>query len=368
MATTNFETGTVITKEWLNDVNEAVYNPASIELSATDITNTPAGSIAATNVQTALNELDTKKAKAGANVDITSLASPAIGSATATTQSPGDNSTKVSTTAYVDAAVLAGGKYVIDRQTALSPAITATGLPDFGGSTGSTTVTSTGKTIIATAANGFNSAGSVDRIGQITAPSWTGLSTNGIMYLYLDIASNGTCTTGSTTLAPVYQWGGTPSTTSGQATFNIQQMQMFVGNGSTAPQTYRVFVGEVTVASNVVSAITWYALMGRYQSELFGLATSTLYTNYHNLGVRPTSHDIVLVNNSTELGYTVGDEARPADWYFNNTDVGFNCTYDRTAVTIYSHTAHQIANKTTGSVASINVAKWNVKVMANRGW
>lgn len=44
-------------------------------------------------------------AAAGANTDITSLASPALGAATATTQSAGDNSTKVATTAYVDAAV-----------------------------------------------------------------------------------------------------------------------------------------------------------------------------------------------------------------------------------------------------------------------
>ena len=42
-------------------------NPASA------VANTPAGNIAATNVQTAINELDTEKAKSGANSDITSL-------------------------------------------------------------------------------------------------------------------------------------------------------------------------------------------------------------------------------------------------------------------------------------------------------
>jgi len=40
---------------------------------ASAIINTPAGNIAATTVQTAINELDTEKAKAGANTDITSL-------------------------------------------------------------------------------------------------------------------------------------------------------------------------------------------------------------------------------------------------------------------------------------------------------
>lgn len=46
-------------------------------------------------------------AAAGVNTDITSLASPAVGAATATTQSAGDNSTKVATTAYADAAAAA---------------------------------------------------------------------------------------------------------------------------------------------------------------------------------------------------------------------------------------------------------------------
>ena len=74
MATTTFDTGTVITADWLNDVDEAVYNPASIVLSAVNIINVPAGGVAATDVQAAITELDTDKAAKGANTDITSLA------------------------------------------------------------------------------------------------------------------------------------------------------------------------------------------------------------------------------------------------------------------------------------------------------
>ena len=48
-----------------------------------------------------LTAADTTFALKGANTDITSLASPALGDATATTQSPGDNTTKVATTAFV---------------------------------------------------------------------------------------------------------------------------------------------------------------------------------------------------------------------------------------------------------------------------
>jgi hypothetical protein len=101
------------------------------DYTATQITNTPAGNIAATNVQTALNELDTEKGNAltanplsqfaattslqlaGVLSDETGTgssvfsASPALtGTPTAPTQTAGDNSTKIATTAYVDALIM----------------------------------------------------------------------------------------------------------------------------------------------------------------------------------------------------------------------------------------------------------------------
>lgn len=74
--------------------------PSSVGVSAAaDVTNVPAGTIAATNVQTALNELDTEKAP---------LASPALtGNPTVPTQTPGTNNTRAASTAYADAAVAA---------------------------------------------------------------------------------------------------------------------------------------------------------------------------------------------------------------------------------------------------------------------
>jgi len=173
---------------------------------------------------------------------------------------------------------------ITTRQTVELGTVDSNGFPAFGGSTGSTTVT-TATTLYLNAANGM-----VNRRGSITNPSWTGLSTNGTMYAYLDIASDGTCTTGSTTLAPVYQFGGAYSTTNGQFTFNIQEMTGKVGNGTTAAQTYRVFVGEFTVSGGVVTAIIWYALMGRYDSGWFSVAASLQYIKSHNIGCYPTKH------------------------------------------------------------------------------
>ena len=76
MASTTFVDGeTLIEASWLNDVNDVVYNPAAGIITASSIVNTPAGNIAATDVQTALNELDTEKATlvhVHAGTDITS--------------------------------------------------------------------------------------------------------------------------------------------------------------------------------------------------------------------------------------------------------------------------------------------------------
>lgn len=195
------------------------------------------------------------------------------------------------------------------RQTVLSGPVDSNGLASFGGSTGSTTVTMSG-TLVATAANGFSSTGGVNLVGSGTNLSWTGLSTNGTMYLYVDVGSDGSLTAGSGTLAPTYQWGGTYSTTSGQFTFNIQEMVGKVGNGSTAAQTYRVYVGQVTVAGNVVTAIVWYQLMGRFRSAstagLPALNSATSVT--HNLGFKPKITQFIGTCTTTDNGWSVGDE------------------------------------------------------------
>lgn len=93
---------------------------ATSDYSASQIDNTPAGNISATNVQSAINELDSEKQAllvnsaglASALSDETGTgfavfsASPALtGNPTAPTQSANDNSTKIATTAYVDSAV-----------------------------------------------------------------------------------------------------------------------------------------------------------------------------------------------------------------------------------------------------------------------
>jgi hypothetical protein len=259
------------------------------------------------------------------------------------------------------------------RQTVLSGPVDINGFSAFGGSTGSTTVTATG-TLRATAANGFDATGQLDYEGSTTNPSWTSLSTNGTMYLYLDIAAAGTCTTGSTTLAPTYRWGGADVATSGQFTFNIQEMVGKVGNGSVATQTYRVFVGEVTVAGGVTTAITWYQLMGRYQGAFvatFPAGSGTAISLNHNIGSQPDSFNLDIKCTTTELGYAVGDVVRlsssPAPTNYNTLTpwaTAKTCGF----TTGSSATQTGIINKSTGVFANITAANWSYRMTALRGW
>lgn len=250
------------------------------------------------------------------------------------------------------------------RQTVLSGPVDSNGLPNFGGSTGSTAVTASG-TLKATAAAG----GDTNYTGSITNPSWTGLSTNGTMYLYLDITSAGVVTTGSTTLAPNYQWGGTYSTTNNQNTFNIQEMTMKAGNGSTASQVYRVFVGEVTVSGGVVTAITWYAIMGRYHSGRFSVSSSTTYSKAHNLGVQPLNYrllgasstgaalvPVVLFSTSSAASANVGASIRA--------DTGSG----RLSMTIDSVSVCALPNGRDGNNQQASVTMVEMVAIAERGW
>lgn len=84
--------GTVYVElRWLEKAAVAMMQAA--DMTAANVVNTPAGGIAATTVQAALNELDTEKAP---------LASPALtGTPTAPTAGAGTSTTQIATTAFV---------------------------------------------------------------------------------------------------------------------------------------------------------------------------------------------------------------------------------------------------------------------------
>lgn len=195
---------------------------------------------------------------------------------------------------------LGGSAYVPVRQTVLSGPVDASGMASFGGSVGGTVVTAAG-TLKVTAAAG----GDANTFSSISNPSWSGLSVNGKMYLYVEIDGAGNASTGSTPLAPIYQWGGSFSTTAGQHTFNIQEMAMRVGTGSSSAQVFRVFVGEVTVAGGVVTAVTWYSVMSRHDTGWYAVAANSTYNKSHNIGVFPTKVAQFVAQNADGSGWCV---------------------------------------------------------------
>jgi hypothetical protein len=285
-------------------------------------------------------------AAAGANSDITSLS--------------GGNSLLINSATTSKPAI---------RQTVSSGPVDTNGNSAFGGSTGSTTVTASG-TLIATAANGSALGGAVDYTGSILNPSWTGLSTNGTMYLYLDIAAAGTCTTGSTTLLPTYRWGGADVTTSGQFTFNISEMVGKVGNGATAAQTYRVFVGEVTVSGSVVTAITWYALQGRAYVAQTTIAASTTYALTTSIGVKDVDVASYLECKTIDGNYAVGDRIQlilgDGD---GSIPPGASIRTIRNTLSLVLGSALKVAN-ISGAGAGLNLtfANWSFGAFVRRAW
>lgn len=249
------------------------------------------------------------------------------------------------------------------RQTVLSGPVDSSGYSAFGGSTGSTTVTASG-TLVLASANGTSG----DRYGSITDPEWTSITANS--YATLTINSDGTCTPNVRTLAPVYQWGGTPSVTNGQLTFNIQEMKMYLGNGTTADQVHEVVVGEFA-ASGTVSAITWYALMGRTELLSAVLATSQIQVLNHLIGTTPKKRYSKLVCTTNDGNHVVGDEVD--DWFMGS-DGG---TVRFAGVTVNATVVSQnmgasalgILNKTSaGTVTNITMGSWKMKHLVERGW
>jgi hypothetical protein len=261
------------------------------------------------------------------------------------------------------------------RQTVLSGPLDAFGFPSFLPATsGSLSLTSqnitSGIPLVATSANGFGTNGADDRIGSSTANlTWSGLTANTTNYLYVDISADGSLTTGSTTLAPNYQFGGTRSTTSGQATYNIQEGWMTVGNGSSAVATRRVFVGEAVTNASTVTSTVAYAYQGRYMSAATSMSVSTTYSFAHNLGVVPAQLDMDAWIRDTTNGNVLP--------YHVDSNVDQATTYNNYAMAT-SNTERNIFRVRTATVGIINyldtsgtlrtVASGELTVRMKRGW
>lgn len=263
------------------------------------------------------------------------------------------------------------------RQTVLAgPADGTTGLPAFLPATsGTLSVTSqnvtSGAPFVVTAAGGGASGGANDLVGiSTTNLTWSGLTANQTNYLYVTIGSGGALTAGSTTVPPVYQQGGSPSITANALTFNIGQMTMYLGNGSTAPAAFVVLVGEAVTNSSAVTSTVMYAYNGRYVSPS-GTAipgTSAQATLTHSLGVPPVAYDIglrllcVTGNQSYTAGMELGGGPAGA--------AGSLAAVDRNTAAFSTYSSVTIAVAPYGGGASANItnADWNLRLIAERNF
>ena len=317
------------------------------------------------------------------------LTSPAFsGNPTAPTQSPGDNDQSIATTSFVTAAIAAqpASAGAATRQTVSAGPVSAAGAPTFFPATSGAlnlaqiNVNSAAPFVV-TAANGWSATNGQtnDRIGHFTAPFvWTGFTASRAAatpnYLYVTVNANGTMTTGSTLLPPIYQPGGVPAITNGQFTFNVGEMRGYMGNGATAPQAYIVFVGEAATDATTVISTVAYAYNGIYDSDFTATLPSVavITSKNHNIGSQPRAIDFVAECTSADNGFAVGDQLHyPALVTATaglNIPAPLNSTRNGISITTGGTFAFTTVTKSTGGAAQLTLASWKYKFIASRGW
>ena len=326
-------------------------------LALTGIPTAPTAAPGTNTTQLATTEF----VETGLNLKANILSPTLTGIPTAPTAAPGTNTTQLATTAFTTYAVntAAAMSTYGPRQTILHGPIDSNGYSNFGGTTGGAVVTASG-TITVSAASGIS-----NYIGTITNPSWS-VSTNGILFLFLRVNNDGTCTPYITAnMAPIYQWAGTPSIANGQFTFNIQNMTGYMGNGTTAVANTYVCVGEINVASGICTAITWYSVMGRARVTQTGLALSTSYTKIINIGHMSYSiADAWLVCTSTDNGYSVGDKVSIAGIAIGGAGIQVtNSGRNTLTISTCSTGIGQLTPKHGGANVWPTVAKWDIEII-----
>lgn len=266
------------------------------------------------------------------------------------------------------------------RQTVLSASVDSNGYPNYitSGSGLSVDIAATSVPVVLTAAGGNGVTGIGDRVAAITSNTViSGLTASATNYLYADIDSNGVATLGHTLFAPVYQFGGTYSVSSGQFTFNIQEMTGKVGNGVTADLAYRVYIGEAVTDGSGVTSVVNYALMGRYQSADVSIGVAgSLYTFSHQIGVQMVESQLYARCISADFGYATGDITEPSTLPTTTyvSQIHHNRT-GRNTITVRSGASgtgaggfYLLDNTSGGAAGSADDADWRIFLMAKRGW
>ena len=228
-------------------------------------------------------------------------------------------------------------------------------------------VSSTAPLVVA-AAGGFGA--SSNRVAIQTANmTWAGLTASQTNYLYVDVAADGVLTTGSTVTAPSYVANETYSTSNGQSTFSITEMVGKLGNGTTAAQVWRVFVGEAVCDGTGVTSTVVYAYSGRYLYTDSGNYPTGAVSKNHNLGVSLlVTARVQLVCATGEAGYSIGDVVDASMQESGAVYGPLMPTIRSKTVSWNTSVTSRLFNLSTGGVINLTAANWRYRVIVQRGW
>lgn len=230
--------------------------------------------------------------------------------------------------------------------------------------------------LVVSSANGWSTSGDVNSIGVATSNlTWSGLTASTTNYLFVTVAA-GSLTPGLTTLQPIYQFGGTIAVTSGQYTFDVAQMKMFLGNGTVANQVNVVFVGEAVTGASTVTSTIAYQYNGYYVSALQTWPSNATPINLnHNIGAPPefiiTNWKAVCI--TTNLSYPAGSELQIENFTQTTSSayVGGTASINSRLSASYN-TAGGAPSAAWpyggGSSMSITAADWNMRLYARRSF
>ncbi len=234
-------------------------------ITAAGLANTPAGGIAATNVQAAINELDTEKA---------ALASPALtGNPTAPTAAQFDNDTSIATTAFIKTSGIVASK-VTSYTTSTTLSATDIGAMIFYYGAGANTLT-------LPLASAF-SAGSVISIVTINDNVTIGRSGSDVIYALGSIGTSAVLPIGNSlqiTSDGVSKW----IQVSGMLGIGINQTWQDVSASRAASTTYTNTTGKpIAVSVSLVSSVATVILYTLSGVSFAGSASSAAGGNNIN--------------------------------------------------------------------------------------
>ena len=149
-------------------------------------------------------------------------------------------------------------------------------------------------------------------------------------------------------------------------------MKGYLGNGSSAPAVYAVFIGEATCSGGNVSAVAAYAYNGRYEGAYVQNmpANVTLASANHNIGVVPKHVDFRAQITTTVGGWAVGEEFGFGSFFTND---GINpysvpaIAADAKTVSTITSTGWTVCNKTTAAAQALSTQAKR-RFIADRGW